>query len=172
MSDFLWPHELQYASLLCPSLSPKFSQTHVHWVSGTISPSHSLLCSSLLPSIFPNNSLFQWVDSLPLLTKVVELQLQHQSPSSDLSGLICFRIDSFDSLAVQGTLQSLLQQHNSKAAVLQRSAFFKVQLSHPYMTTGKTIALTIWNLSAKWCLWFLICCLGWSSLSFQGVSVF
>ena len=64
------------------------------------------------------------------------------SPSNEYSGLISFRIDWFDLLAVQGTLKSLLQHHNSKASVLQRSAFFIVQLSHPYMTTGKTIALT------------------------------
>ena len=71
----------------------------------------------------------------------MELQLQHQS-SNDYSGLISFRIDWFDLLAVQGTLKSLLQHHSSKASILQRSAFFMVQLSHPYMTTGKTTALT------------------------------
>ena len=66
------------------------------------------------------------------------------NPSNEYSGLICFRIDWFDLLAVQGTLKSLLQHHSSKALILQRSAFFIVQLSHPYMTTGKTIALTRW----------------------------
>ena len=78
------------------------------------------------------------------------------SPSNEYSGLISFRMDWFDLLAVQGTLKSL-QHHNSKATILQCSAFFMVQLSHPYMTTEKTIALTIWTLLPKWCLCFLIC---------------
>ena len=71
------------------------------------------------------------------------------SPSNEYSGLISFRIDWFDLLAVQGTLKSLLQHHSSKASILQRSAFFMVQLSHPYMTTGKTIALTRWTFVRK-----------------------
>ena len=71
------------------------------------------------------------------------------SPSSDYSGLISFRIDWFDLLAVQGTFKSLLQHHSSKTSILQRSAFFMVHLSHPYMTTGKTIALTIWTFVGK-----------------------
>ena len=71
------------------------------------------------------------------------------SPSNKYSGLISFRIDWFDVLAVQGTLQSLLQHHNSKASILQRSAFFMVQLSYPYVTTGKTIALTVWTFVSK-----------------------
>ena len=73
----------------------------------------------------------------------MELQLQPQSPSSEYSGLISFRVNWLDLLAVQGTLKNLLQHHSSKASILQRSAFFMVQLSYPYMTTGKTIALTI-----------------------------
>ena len=76
------------------------------------------------------------------MAKVLELQLQHQS-SNEYSGLISFRINWFDLLAVQGTLKSLLQHHSSKASVFRCLAFFMVQLSHPYMTTGKTIALTI-----------------------------
>ena len=71
------------------------------------------------------------------------------SPSNEYSGLISFRIDWFDLLAVQGTLKSLLQHHSSKASILQHSAFFMVQLSHPYMTTGKTIALTRWTFVSK-----------------------
>ena len=78
----------------------------------------------------------------------MEFQLQH-SPSNEYSGLISFRIDRFDLLAVQGTLKSLLQHHSSKAAVLQCSAFFMVQLSQPYMITGKTIALTIQTFVGK-----------------------
>ena len=76
------------------------------------------------------------------------LELQHQS-SNEYSGLISFRMDWFDLLAVQGTLKSLLQHHNSKTSILQLSAFFTVQLSHPYMTTGKTIALIRWTFVGK-----------------------
>ena len=71
------------------------------------------------------------------------------SPSNEYSGFICFMIDCFDLLAVQGTLKSLLQHHSSKASILQHSTFFMVQLSHPYMTTGKNIALTIWTFVSK-----------------------
>ena len=88
-----------------------------------------------------------------------ELQLQHQvtngsfsfsiSPSNEYSELICFRIDWFDFLAIQGTLKSLLQLHSLKASILQLSTFFMVQLSHPYMTTGNTIALTKWTFVGK-----------------------
>ena len=81
------------------------------------------------------------------MTKILELQLQH--PSNEYSGLISLKIDWFDLLAVQGTLKSLLQHHSSKASILWRSAFFIVQLSHPYMTTGKTIALTRWTFVSK-----------------------
>ena len=84
------------------------------------------------------------------------------SPSHEYSGLISFRMDWLDLLAVQRTLKSLLQHHSSKPSILQHSAFFIVQLSHPYMTTGKTIALTRWTFIDKVCLCFLICYLGWS----------
>ena len=92
------------------------------------------------------------------------------SPSNEYSGPISFRMDWLDLLAVQRTLKSLLQHHSSKASILWHSAFFIVQLSHPYMTTGKTIALTRQTFVGKvmsllfffLCLWFLICCLGWS----------
>ena len=94
------------------------------------------------------------------------------SPSSEHTGLISFRMDWLDVLAVQGTLKSLLQHHSSKASILQHSAFFTVQLSHPYMTPGKTIALTRWTFVGKVMSLFLIYCLGWSYLSFQAVSVF
>ena len=83
------------------------------------------------------------------------------SPSNDYSGLISFRIDWFDLLAVQGTFKSLLQHHSSKTSILRHSAFFIVQLSHPYTTSGKTISLTR-PLLAKQCFCFLICCLVWS----------
>ena len=84
------------------------------------------------------------------------------SPSKGHPGLISFRMDWLDLLAVQGTPKRLLQHHSSKASILQPSAFFTVQLSHPYMTTGKIIALTRQTLVAKWCLCFWICYLGWS----------
>ena len=78
------------------------------------------------------------------VAKVLELSFRN-SPSNECSGLISFRIDWFDVLAVRGTLKSLLQHHSSKASILRLSAFFIVQLSHPYVTTGKTIALTRWT---------------------------
>ena len=80
------------------------------------------------------------------------------SPSSEYSGLISFRIDLFDLPAFQGTLKSLLQQHNSKASIFQHLAFFVVQLSHPYMTTGKTVALTIWTVTCLLMLLLLSVC--------------
>ena len=84
------------------------------------------------------------------------------SPSNEYSGLIFFRMDWLDLLAVQKTLKSLLQHHSSKASILRCSAFFIVQLSHPYMTTGKTIAFTRWTFVGKVVSFFLICFLGWS----------
>ena len=113
------------------------AQTHVHWVCDAIQPSH--LLSSHSPSAFnlsQHKGLFQWVSFLHQVAKVLELQFQHQFFER------IFRIDWFDLLAVQGTLKSLLQHHSSKASILCHSAFFTVQISHPYMTTGKTIALT------------------------------
>ena len=122
---------------------PEFTQTHVHWVDDAIQPSYPQ--SSPSPPAFSlsqHQGLFQWVSSSHQVAKVLELQLQHHS-SSEYSGLISFRMDRFDLLAVQGTLKSLLQHHSSKASILRCSAFCIVQLSHPYMTTGKTIALNI-----------------------------
>ena len=84
------------------------------------------------------------------------------SPSNEYSGLISFRMDWLDLLAVQGTLKILLQHHSSKASILQHSAFFIVRLSHPYPTTGKTIALTRWTSVGKVMSLLLICYLGWS----------
>ena len=149
---------------------PEFTQTHIHWVSDAIQTSHPL--SSPSPPAF-NLSQHQgllWVSSLHKVAKVLELQLQHQS-FQWIFRTVSFRMDWLDLLIVQGTLKSLLQHYSSKASVLQCSAFFIVQLSHPYMTTGKTIALTrrtfvgkimslvnmfLFNVS------FLICYLGWS----------
>ena len=121
---------------------PKFTQTHVHWVGDAIQPSHPLSSSSPpAPNPSQHQGLFQWVNSWHEVAKVLEFQLQHQS-FQRTPGLISFRMDWLDLLAVQGTLNSLLQHHSSKASILRHSVFFTVQLSHPYMTTGKTIALT------------------------------
>ena len=130
----------------------EFTQTHVHWVGYAIQAFR--LCPPLLilPSIFPsigvfsNESVFhiRWPEYWSFSFSI--------SPSNEYSGLISCRIDWFDLLAVQGTRKSLFQHHSSKASILQHSAFFIVQLSHPYMTIGKTIALTrrtfIGNVSA------------------------
>ena len=112
------------------------------WVSDTIQPSHPLSFPSLPAfNLSQHQGLFQWVSSSDQVAKALELQFQHQS-FQWIFGSISFRIDWFDLLAVQGTLKRLLQDHSLKTSILQLSAFFMVQLSHPYMTTGKTIALT------------------------------
>ena len=116
---------------------PEFTQTHVYQVGDAIQPSHPLSSPSPpTPNPSKHQSLFQWVSSLHQVAKV----------SKEHSGLISFRMDWLDLIAVQG---SLLQHHSSKASVLWHSAFFIVQLSHPYMTTGKTIALTRWTFVGK-----------------------
>ena len=123
-------------------LLPKPTQTHVHRVSDAIQPSH--LCHPLLlpPSIFPSIRVFS-TESVPHIRRPKYWSFSFSiSPSNEDSGLISLRIDWFDLHPVQGTLKSLLHHHNSKASILWCSAFFIVQLSHPYMTTGKTIALT------------------------------
>ena len=106
--------------------------------------SHLILCRPvlLLPSIFPGIRVFSNESALHIRWPKYWSFSFNISPSNEHPGLISFRMDWLDLLAVQGTLKSLLQHHSSKASVLQRSAFFIVQLSHPYMTTGKTIALT------------------------------
>ena len=120
---------------------PEFTQTHVHQVSDAIN--YLILCRPLLllPSIFPASGSFlmsclriRWPKNWSFSFSV--------SPSNEYSGLVSFGMDWLDLLVVQGTLKSLLQQHSSKASIPRHSAFFMVQLSHPYMTTGKTIALT------------------------------
>ena len=103
----------------------------------------------LLPSIFPSIRVFSNESVLHIRWPKYWSFSFSISPSSEYSGLISFRMDWLDLLAVQGTLRSLLQHHSSKASVLQHSAFFMVQLSHPYMTTGKTIALTRWTFVDK-----------------------
>ena len=118
----------------------QLAQTHVRRVSDAIQSSHPVLSPS--PPAFnlsQHQGLFKWVSSL--LAKAWSFSFSI-SPSNEYSGLISYRMDWLDILAVQGTLKSLLQHHSSKASILRCSAFFTVQLSHPYMTTGKTIALT------------------------------
>ena len=121
-------------------------QTHVHWVGDATIPSHPLL---LLPSIFPSIRVFSNESALHIRWPTYWSFSFSSSPSNEYSGLISFRIDLLDLLAVQGTLKSLIQHHSSKASILWRSAFFTVQLSHPCMTTGKIIALTRWTFVAK-----------------------
>ena len=105
---------------------------------------HLILCRPflLLPSIFPNSKVFSKESTLRIRWPKYWSFSFDISPSNEHAGLITFRMDWLDLLAVQGTLKSLLQHHSSKASILWHSVFFKVQLSHPYMTTGKTIALT------------------------------
>ena len=127
---------------------PELAQTHVHWVGDAIQPSHPL--SSPFPPAFDlsqHQGLFQRVSSLHRWPKYWSF-IFSISPSNEYSGLMSFRID-FDLLAVQGTLMSLLQHYSSKSSILWCSAFLIVQLSHPYKTTGKTIALTRQNFVAK-----------------------
>ena len=121
---------------------PEFTQTHVHQVRDAIQPSHPLsFPSPPAPNPSQHQGLFQWINSSHEVAKVLEFQLQYQS-FQRTPRLISFRMAWLDLLAAQGTLKSLLQHHSSKASILRRSAFFTVQLSHPHMTTGKTIALT------------------------------
>ena len=128
---------------------PELTQTHVHWVSDAIQLSHPLSSPSLPTfNLSQHQGLFKWVSSSYQVAKLLEFQLQY-SPSNEYSRLISFRMDWLDLLVVQGTLKSLLQHHSSKASVLRHSAFFIAQLSHPYMTTGKTIALTRWTFVGK-----------------------
>ena len=110
-----------------------------------------ILCRPLLllPSIFPSIRVFSSESALRIRWPKYWSFSFNITPSNEYSGLISFRMDWLDLLAVQGTLKSLLQHHSSKASILQHSAFFTVQLSHPYMTTGKTIALTRWTFVGK-----------------------
>ena len=150
MSDSLLPHGLQHARLPCPSPTPRVysnSCPSSRWCHPTI----SILCHPLLPppSIFPSFRIFSNESVLCIRWPKYWSFSFGISPSNEYSGLISFRTDWFDFLAVQGTLNNLLQHHNSKASILWCSAFFIVQLSHPYMTTGKSIALTRWIFVGK-----------------------
>ena len=121
---------------------PEFTQTHVHWTGDAIQPFHPLSSPSPPASVFPSVRVFSNESVLSIRWPNYRSFSFSISPSNEYSGLISFRMDWLDLLAVQGTLRGLLQHHSSKASILWRSAFFMVQLLHPYMTTGKTIALT------------------------------
>ena len=129
----------------------------------SVMPSNHVCCRLLLvPSIFPSVRVFS-SESVLLIRWPRYWSFSFSiSLSDEYSGLISFRMDWLDLLAVQGTLKSLLQHHSLKVSILQHSAFFIVQLSHPHMTTGKTIVFTLWTFVGWWCLCFLICCLGFS----------
>ena len=149
MSDSLRPHESQYARPPCPSPTPRVhsdSCPSSQWchpaTSSSVVPFSS--CPQSLPAlVFSNKSTLRmrWPKYWSFSFSII--------PSKEISGPISFRMDWLDLLAVQGTLKSLLQHHSSKASILRRSAFFTVKLSHPYMTTGKTIALTRRTLVGK-----------------------
>ena len=138
VSNSLQPHESQHSRPPCPSQTPGVYSNSYPW-SQWCHPaiSSSVVPFSSYPQSLPASGFFQWVNSPHEVAKILEFQLQHQSfqwtPRTYL-----FRMDWLDLLAVQGTLKSLLQHHSSKASILQHSAFFTIQLSHPYMTTGKT----------------------------------
>ena len=142
MSDSLRPHEPQHARLPCSSPTPgvhsnscPFSQWYHPTISSSVVPFSS-------PSTFPNIRVFSNESALRIRWPNYWSFSFSISSSNEHPGLISFRMDWLDLLAVQGTLKSLLQHHSSKASILKQSAFFIVQLSHPYMTTGKTITLT------------------------------
>ena len=149
MSNSLWPREPQHARLPCTSPT---SRVHPNpcplsqWCHPAISS--SVVPFSSCPQSFPASGSSKWVSSSHPVAQVLELQLQNQSYQWH-PGLVSFRIDCFNHFAVPGTLKSLLQHHSSKASILWCSAFFIVQLSHPYMTTGKTIALNRWTFVDK-----------------------
>ena len=163
MSSSVWP---PWTAASQATLSFTISQSLLKLMSieSVMQSNHLILCRPLLllPSIFPSIGVFSNKSAIHIKWPKYWSFSFSISPSNEYSGLISFRIDWFDLLAVQGTLKSLLQHHSLKASILWRSAFFMVQLSHPYMTTGKTIAVTIQTLSTKWCLCFLICCPLWS----------
>ena len=149
VSNSLPPHELQYARPPCPSPTPKVHpkpRPSSQWCHPTISS--SVVPFSSYPQSLPASGSFQMSQLFTSGGQRIGVSASI-SPSNEHPGLISFRMDWLDLLAVQGTLESLLQHHSSKASIIQRSAFFIVQLSHPYMSTGKTIALTRWTFVGK-----------------------
>ena len=143
--DSLWLHGLKCSRLPCASPTPRA------YSNSLMLSNHLILCHPLLllPSIFLSIRVFINESALHIRWPKYWSFSFSISPSNEYSGLISFRMGCLDLLAVQGTLRSLLQHHSSKASILQRSAFFMVQLSHPYMTIGKTIAMTRWTFVGK-----------------------
>ena len=143
VSDSLQPHELQHARPPCPSPTLG-SSLKLMSIESVMPSSRLILCHPLLllPPIPPSIRVFSNESTLRMRWPKYQSFSFSISPSNEHPGLISFKMDWLDLLAVQGTLKSLLQHHSSKASILQCSTFFTVQLSHPYMTTGKTIALT------------------------------
>ena len=127
----------------------ELAQTHVHQVGDAIQPSHPLLSPSSFAFNLSQHQVFSSESVLRIRWPKYWSFSFSISPSNEYSGLISFRMDWLDLLAVQGTLKSLLQHHSSKASILRCSAFFIVQLSYPHMTTGKTVALTTWTFVGK-----------------------
>ena len=146
VSNSLWPHELHTACQSSLSITNSRNPSKPISIESVVLSNHLILCHPLLllPSIFPSIRVFSNESALHIRWPKYWNFSFSISPSSEYSGLISFRIYWLDLFAVQGTLNSLLQHHSSKASILRCSAFFIVQLSHPYMTTGKTIALTRW----------------------------
>ena len=173
-----WSHVVQFSSVsqscltLCDPMNRnmpglpvhrqilEFTQTHVHWVGDTIQPSHSLSSPSPPDPNAPSIRVSSNESTLHMRWPKYWSFSFSISPSNEQPGPNSFRMDWLDLLAVQGTLKTLLQHHSSKAPILLHSAFFTFQLSHPYMTTGKTIALTRQTFVGKVMSLLLICYLG------------
>ena len=146
MSDSLWPHESQHARPPCSLPTPRVQR--LTSIESVMPSSHLILCRPLLllPPIPPNIRVFSNESTLLMRWPKYWSFSFSIIPSKEIPGLISFRMDQLD---LQGTLKSLFQHHSAKASILRRSAFFTVQLSHPYITTGKTIALTRWTFVGK-----------------------
>ena len=140
---------------------PEFTQTHAHWVSDAIQPSHPLSSPSPLAfNLSQHQGIFKWVSSSHQVAKLGVSASASVLPTNTRDWSLGWT--GWTSFAIQRTLKSLCQHHSSKASVLRHSDFFIVQLSNPYMTTGKTIALTRQTFCWQSNVCFLICCLGWS----------
>ena len=148
VSDSLRPMDCSTPGLPVHHKLPEFTQTHVHRVGDVMQPSHLCCPLLLLPSVFPSIRVFSNESVLRIRWPKYWSFSFSISPFSEHPGLI-FRMDWLDLLAVQGAVKSLLQHHSSKASILQHSAFFIVQLLHPYMTIGKTTALIRWTFVGK-----------------------
>ena len=152
---------------------PELAQTHVHWVGDAIQPSHLLSYPSTPAfSLAQHQDLFHWVNSSHQMAEGLEIQLLHHSFQWIFRTNFLYDWLLGSPCCPRDSLKSLLQHHSSKASILWNPAFSIVQLSHPYMTTGKTIVLTIWTLMVEWSLCFLICCLCLSQPFFQWVRFF